>query len=66
MSGTWSGAAGQPTVLASVVSSKPLYVTVDASEDDLLAVRRARIAKQPGASRGRSRRGVAAGGPGDG
>lgn len=37
----------QPTLLATVVSDKPIYVTVDASESDLLMVRRARLAKSP-------------------
>ncbi len=46
------GGRGQPTVLATLVSSQPLYVQVDASESDLLAVRRARMARQPGAEPG--------------
>ena len=50
--GNLVGAAGQPTVLASVVSSKPLYVSVDVGEDDLLAVRKSRLARQPGAEPG--------------
>jgi RND family efflux transporter MFP subunit len=50
--GNLVGAAGQPTVLATIVSSKPLYVTVDASEADLLMVRRSRLATAPGAEPG--------------
>jgi RND family efflux transporter MFP subunit len=36
---------GQPTVLATLVSTRPIYVTVDVNESDVLAVRRARLAK---------------------
>jgi RND family efflux transporter MFP subunit len=50
--GNLVGAAGDPTVLARVVSTRPLYVSVDASESDLLMVRRARIAQAPGAEPG--------------
>ncbi len=50
--GNLVGAGGQPTILASVVNTRPLYVSVDSSESDLLAVRRARIAQQPGAEPG--------------
>jgi len=45
-SGAGSGGGG-PTLLATLVSSKPLYVSIDASESDLLAVRRSRIARDP-------------------
>jgi len=47
-----TGAGGQATVLATVVNTRPLYVTVDVGEDDVLAVRRARMIKQPGAEPG--------------
>jgi RND family efflux transporter MFP subunit len=50
--GNLVGAAGQATVLATLVSSQPLYVQVDASESDLLAVRRSRMTRQPGAEPG--------------
>ncbi|MCI0585322.1 MAG: efflux RND transporter periplasmic adaptor subunit [Planctomycetes bacterium] len=46
------GAGGQPTVLATLVSTKPIYVSVDASESDVLLVRRARMAREPGAEPG--------------
>lgn len=36
---------GGPTLLATLVASRPIYVTVDVSESDLLAVRRARLAR---------------------
>lgn len=45
--GNLVGAGGQPTMLATLVSDKPLYVTVDTSESDVLEVRRARMAKEP-------------------
>lgn len=45
--GSLVGSPGKPTVLATIVSDRPLYVTVDASESDLLSVRRARIASAP-------------------
>ncbi len=45
--GNLVGAAGQPTVLATVVSARPLYVSVDASESDVLMVRRTRMAEAP-------------------
>jgi RND family efflux transporter MFP subunit len=38
---------GQPTLLATLVEAKPLYVSVDISESDVLVVRRARMAKDP-------------------
>ncbi len=50
--GNLVGAGGQPTVLATLVSTKPIYVSVDASEGDVLAVRRARMAREPGAEPG--------------
>jgi multidrug efflux system membrane fusion protein len=50
--GNLVGAAGQSTVLATLVSAKPLYVSVDVSESDLLMVRRARLAKAPGSEPG--------------
>lgn len=50
--GNLVGAAGVPTVLATVVSSQPLYVSVDSSESDLLMVRRARMAREPKAEPG--------------
>jgi RND family efflux transporter MFP subunit len=36
---------GLPTALATLVETRPVYVSVDVSESDLLAVRRARMAK---------------------
>jgi RND family efflux transporter MFP subunit len=49
--GNLVGAAGQPTVLATIVSTHPIYVSVDASESDLLMGRR--VAPQvPGAEPG--------------
>jgi len=45
--GNLVGAAGQPTILATLVNSHPLYVTVDASESDVLLVRRSRMAASP-------------------
>jgi membrane fusion protein, multidrug efflux system len=45
--GNLVGAAGQPTVLATLVSTRPIYVSVDVSETDLLAVRRSRMAADP-------------------
>ncbi len=50
--GNLVGAAGQATVLATIVNSSPLYVSVDTSEADVLRVRRARMARQPGAEPG--------------
>jgi multidrug efflux system membrane fusion protein len=50
--GNLVGAAGQPTVLATVVSARPVYVSVDASESDLMMVRRVRKAQAPGAESG--------------
>jgi RND family efflux transporter MFP subunit len=45
--GNYVGAGGQPTVLATLVRSRPIYVSVDASESDLLEVRRSRIDRDP-------------------
>jgi RND family efflux transporter MFP subunit len=50
--GNLVGAAGQPTVLATLVSFKPLYVSIDASERDVLTVRQQRLAKAPAAEPG--------------
>jgi RND family efflux transporter MFP subunit len=50
--GNLVGIAGQPTVLATLVNSRPIYVTIDASESDLLMVRRDRMANAPGAEPG--------------
>jgi len=50
--GNLVGAAGQPTMLATLVDSRPIYVTVDASESDLLMVRRSRMATNPDAEPG--------------
>ena len=52
--GNLVGASGQATTLATLVSTKPLYVTIDASESDLLMVRRARLATAPGAEPGQT------------
>jgi RND family efflux transporter MFP subunit len=50
--GNLVGSGGDPTVLATIVSLKPLYVTVDASESDVLMVRRERMVEAPGAEPG--------------
>lgn len=50
--GNLVGAGGDPTVLATIVSAKPVYVTVDTSEADVLSVRRARMAQAPTAEPG--------------
>src|SRR2546426_3117252 len=50
--GNLVGAAGQPTALASMVSTHPIYVSIDASESDLLMGRRIRMAQSPGAEPG--------------
>ncbi|HWB19487.1 MAG TPA: efflux RND transporter periplasmic adaptor subunit, partial [Phycisphaerales bacterium] len=50
--GNLVGAASMPTVLATVVSSAPIYVSVDASESDLLMVRKERMAETPTAEPG--------------
>jgi RND family efflux transporter MFP subunit len=52
--GNLVGAAGQPTVLGIVVSARPIYVSVDASENDLVMVRRARIKQSPDAEPGQT------------
>ncbi|MEZ6243336.1 MAG: efflux RND transporter periplasmic adaptor subunit [Phycisphaerales bacterium] len=56
--GNLVGAAGQPTVLATVVQSAPMYVNIDSSESDLLMVRRTRLASSPGAEPGQLSPGV--------
>jgi len=43
--GNLVGTPGLPTLLATLVCSRPVYVTVDVSESDLLSVRRQRMAK---------------------
>ena len=50
--GNLVGAAGEPTVLATLISYKPIYVTIDASERDVLTVRQQRLAKAPEAEPG--------------
>jgi multidrug efflux system membrane fusion protein len=50
--GNLVGAANQPTVLATMVSSRPIYVSIDASERDLLTVRNERIRRSPDAKPG--------------
>jgi multidrug efflux system membrane fusion protein len=50
--GNLVGAGGQPTMLATLVNSRPIYVSVDSSESDLLMVRRGRMATAPGAEPG--------------
>jgi RND family efflux transporter MFP subunit len=56
--GNLVGAGNQATVLATLVSNKPLYVTVDVGEDDVLMVRRTRLATSPGAEPGQLSPGV--------
>jgi RND family efflux transporter MFP subunit len=56
--GNLVGAAGQPTILANLVSARPLYVSLDASENDLITVRRERLAKSPQAQPGQIAPGV--------
>jgi RND family efflux transporter MFP subunit len=56
--GNLVGAGGQPTLLATLVRTRPLYVSVDASESDVLMVRRARMARMPGAEPGQIAPGV--------
>ena len=46
-SASGGAAAPGPTILATLVSLKPVYVSIDSSESDLLAVRRGRIAADP-------------------
>jgi len=50
--GNFVGAASPPTLLATLVSARPLYVSVDAMESDVLLVRRARLANTPHAEPG--------------
>jgi multidrug efflux system membrane fusion protein len=50
--GNLVGAGGEATLLATVVSAVPLYVTLDASERDLMTVRKARLAASPTAEPG--------------
>ena len=50
--GNLVGVAGQPTILATLVDSRPIYVSLDASESDLLMVRRSRMATNPDAEPG--------------
>jgi RND family efflux transporter MFP subunit len=56
--GNLVGAGNEATVLATIVSSKPLYVSVDAGEDDVLLVRKTRLATSPGAEPGQLSPGV--------
>lgn len=56
--GNLVGAGGEPTVLATVVSTQPIYVTIDASESDLWLVRRMRLAQSPEAEPGEVAPGV--------
>ncbi|MBX3359273.1 MAG: efflux RND transporter periplasmic adaptor subunit [Phycisphaeraceae bacterium] len=50
--GNLVGAGGQPTALAVIESNRPLYVSVDVGESDVLLIRRARMAQQPDAEPG--------------
>ncbi|MDB5290075.1 MAG: efflux transporter periplasmic adaptor subunit [Phycisphaerales bacterium] len=50
--GNLVGAANQPTVLATMVSSRPIYVSIDASERDLMMARSERIRRSPDAKPG--------------
>lgn len=43
---------GQATVLATIVRSQPIYVSIDTSETNVIAIRRERMAKYPGAEPG--------------
>jgi RND family efflux transporter MFP subunit len=43
--GNLEGAQGQPTVLATVVRNRPIYVSVEVNETDLLAVRCRRLSE---------------------
>lgn len=56
--GNLVGAAGQPTILAVIVNARPIYVSFDASESDVLEIRRARMASSPGAEPGEVAPGV--------
>jgi RND family efflux transporter MFP subunit len=50
--GNYVGAAGQPTVLATIVRSKPIYVTIDSSESNWSLVRNERLRLAPDAKPG--------------
>ncbi len=52
--GNLVGAAGQPTVLATVVSARPNYVSVDASESDLMMGRQVQMAQASGTEPGQT------------
>ncbi|MBC7772055.1 MAG: efflux RND transporter periplasmic adaptor subunit [Pyrinomonadaceae bacterium] len=52
--GNLVGASGESTVLATVVSTHPLYVSVDASESDVMMVRRERLAVSPNSEPGQT------------
>ena len=52
--GNLVGAAGQPTVLATVVSARPNYVSVDASESDLMMGRQVQMAQGSGTEPGQT------------
>ena len=56
--GALSGTGAGGGVLATLVSSRPMYVSVDASEADVLAVRRGRIAADPTLEPGQMEGGV--------
>jgi RND family efflux transporter MFP subunit len=45
--GNYVGGAGQPTVLATIVSAKPIYVTIDSSESNWNLVRNERLRLAP-------------------
>jgi multidrug efflux system membrane fusion protein len=55
--GNLVGASGEATVLARIVSSRPLYVSVDVSESDVLMVRATRMTNNPSAEPGQIREG---------
>lgn len=50
--GNLVGAGGDATILATIVNSQPLYVSVDTSESDVLRIRRERMLREPGAEPG--------------
>lgn len=50
--GNLVGAGGEATLLARLVSAQPIFVTLDASERDLMIVRKARLAVAPSAEPG--------------
>lgn len=56
--GNLVGASGQPTILATIVNNRPIYVTVDASERDVITVRHERLTQAPGAEPGQIAPGV--------